>query len=134
MLQRNGRRKQRASAVRVKVIVDLAGDRLGDAFDPAQAQASGLPVRVLHYTLLARSVGVVIPIESMFLVVPIAVFVMMVPISINAIGVREAIFVFIFSQYGVAEEQSLLVGLIAYGFSLLQGILGGVVFALRRYT
>ncbi len=89
---------------------------------------------VLHYTLLARSVGIVIPIESMFLVVPIAVFVMMVPISINAIGVREAIFVFIFSQYGVAEEQSLLVGLIAYGFSLLQGILGGVVFALRRYT
>jgi hypothetical protein len=70
----------------------------------------------------------------MFLVVPIAVFVMMVPISINAIGVREAIFVFIFSQYGVAEEQSLLVGLIAYGFSLLQGILGGIVFALRRYT
>ena len=53
-------------------------------------------------------------------------------ISINAIGVREAIFVFLFSIYGVADEQSLALAWVAYGFTLAQGVLGGAVFALRR--
>ena len=87
---------------------------------------------VVHFVLLARAVGVEVPVESMFLIIPVAVFIMMLPISINAIGVREAVFVFLFSLYGVESVQALAFAWIAYSFTLLQGVLGGVVFALRR--
>ena len=87
---------------------------------------------VVHFVLLARAVGITVPLESMFLIIPVAVFIMMLPISINAIGVREAIFVFLFSLYAVESVQALAFAWIAYCFILLQGILGGIVFALRR--
>lgn len=87
---------------------------------------------VFHFALVAWALDIRVPIEAMFLIVPVAVFIMMLPISINAIGVREAIFVFLFSIYGVADEQSLALAWVAYGFTLAQGVLGGAVFALRR--
>ena len=87
---------------------------------------------VVHFILVARAVGIDIPAESMFLIIPVAVFVMMVPISINAIGVREAVFVFLLSLYGVQSVEALAFAWIAYGFTLLQGVLGGIMFALRR--
>jgi len=87
---------------------------------------------VVHFTLVARAVGIEVPVESMFLIIPVAVFIMMMPISINAIGVREAVFVFLFSLYGVHSVEALAFAWIAYGFTLLQGVLGGIVFALRR--
>ena len=87
---------------------------------------------VVHFILVARAVGIDVPAESMFLIIPVAVFIMMVPISINAIGVREAVFVFLFSLYGVQSVEALAFAWIAYSFTLLQGVLGGLVFALRR--
>ena len=87
---------------------------------------------VVHFILVARAVGIDVPAESMFLIIPVAVFVMMVPISINAIGVREAVFVFLLSLYGVQSVEALAFAWIAYSFTLLQGVLGGLVFALRR--
>ena len=87
---------------------------------------------VVHFILVARAVGIDVPVESMFLIIPVAVFIMMVPISINAIGVREAVFVFLFSLYGVQSVEALAFAWIAYSFTLLQGVLGGLVFALRR--
>ena len=87
---------------------------------------------VFHFILVARAVGIDVPAESMFLIIPVAVFIMMVPISINAIGVREAVFVFLFSLYGVQSVEALAFAWIAYSFTLLQGVLGGLVFALRR--
>ena len=87
---------------------------------------------VVHFILVARAVGIDVPAESMFLIIPVAVFIMMVPISINAIGVREAVFVFLFSLYGTQSVEALAFAWIAYSFTLLQGVLGGLVFALRR--
>lgn len=87
---------------------------------------------VVHFILVARAVGIDVPAESMFLIIPVAVFIMMVPISINAIGVREAVFVFLLSLYGVQSVEALAFAWIAYSFTLLQGVLGGLVFALRR--
>jgi len=87
---------------------------------------------VVHFILVARAVGIEVPVESMFLIIPVAIFIMMMPISINAIGVRETVFVFLFSLYGVHSVEALAFAWIAYGFTLLQGVLGGIVFALRR--
>ncbi len=87
---------------------------------------------VVCFTLLARSIGIEVPIESMFLIIPVAIFIMMLPISINAIGVRETVFVFLFSLYGIDNVQALAFAWTAFGLTLIQGILGGIVFALRK--
>ena len=87
---------------------------------------------VVCFTVLARAIGIEVPIESMFLIIPVAIFIMMIPISINAIGVRETVFVFLFSLYGIENIQALAFAWLAYGLTLSQGILGGIVFALRK--
>ncbi len=87
---------------------------------------------VIHFALVAKALGMHVPIEAMFLVIPIAVFVMMVPVSINAIGVRETVFVFLLAAYGVSDVEALAFAWTVYGFSLTQGILGGILFALRK--
>ena len=87
---------------------------------------------VACFILIARSIGIEVPVESMFLIIPVALFIMMLPISINAIGVRETVFVFLFSLYGIENFQALAFAWLAYGLTLSQGILGGIVFALRK--
>ena len=87
---------------------------------------------VVCFILIARSIGIEVPVESMFLIIPVALFTMMLPISINAIGVRETVFVFLFSLYGIENIEALAFAWLAYGLTLSQGILGGIVFALRK--
>lgn len=57
---------------------------------------------------------------------------MMLPVSANAIGLREGAFVFFFSSYGVSTERAGAFAWLAYGTVLLLGLVGGVVYALRR--
>ncbi|MCK5359413.1 MAG: flippase-like domain-containing protein, partial [Gammaproteobacteria bacterium] len=62
---------------------------------------------IFHYYLLALSLGIDIPVQAMFIIVPVAIVVMMIPVSINAIGIREAIFVTMFAIYGVSNADAL---------------------------
>ncbi len=87
---------------------------------------------IFHFIVLTWALHVNVPPLAMFIIIPIAAILMMVPISINAIGVREAVFVYFFSLFGVASEPAVAFAWVAFGFVLLQGVAGGVVFALRR--
>jgi hypothetical protein len=64
--------------------------------------------------------------------VPLAVFAMMLPISINAIGLREGAFVFLLGMYGVEPSVSIGLAWIAYGLLVLQGLIGGILYAIRK--
>ena len=68
----------------------------------------------------------------MFIIIPLATILMLAPVSINGIGVRETIFVFMFGIYGVAAESSVAFAWISLAMILLQGVVGGIVFLLRR--
>jgi hypothetical protein len=87
---------------------------------------------ILHFYVLAQALDIAISIPAMFVIVPISIVVMMAPISINAIGVREVVFVYLFAVFGVADSQALALAWLAFVFVVLQGALGGVVFMLRR--
>ena len=87
---------------------------------------------VIHFIVLTKALDINVPIEAMFFVIPVAIFVMMLPVSINGIGLRETVFVFLFSLFGVSNIEALALAWLAYSFSLAQGILGGMVFAVRR--
>jgi uncharacterized protein (TIRG00374 family) len=87
---------------------------------------------VLHFYVIALALDLPVPLHAFFLIVPVATVTMMLPISINGIGVREGAFAVLLAAYGVDSAAAVAFAWISYGFILGQGVLGGVVFALRR--
>nr|MBX2870318.1 flippase-like domain-containing protein [Acidiferrobacterales bacterium] len=87
---------------------------------------------IIHFVIMTYALSIDVPVTAMFIIVPLANILMLIPISINGIGLREAIFVFLFGIYGVATESSVAYAWIALGMILAQGIVGGIVFLLRR--
>jgi len=84
--------------------------------------------------IIARALNIEIPIMAMFIIIPLAYLIMTAPISINGIGLRESVFVFFFGLYSVPQEQALAFSFISFGMILGQGVVGGIVFMLRRHS
>ena len=87
---------------------------------------------ILHFIIVAYALGLDIPWIGMFVIIPLATLIMLVPVSINGLGVREAVFVFFFALYGINSEYAIAFAWVALGMVLTQGIIGGIVFMLRR--
>jgi uncharacterized protein (TIRG00374 family) len=89
-------------------------------------------VVIVHFIFIAQALQIRVPYAAMFIVIPAVLMVMMAPVTINAIGIREAAFVYFLSFYGVSKAQSLALAWVQFGFVILQGIVGGVIFLFRR--
>ena len=87
---------------------------------------------VTFYWALSQALGLEINYGSWFVIAPIAIFVMMIPLSINGIGVREAIFIFLLSQWDVTNSTALALAWLEYGIFLAFGLVGGLVYMLRK--
>jgi glycosyltransferase 2 family protein len=87
---------------------------------------------VVYYFVIAKALGFPVPFLDFFLIVPLALAVMMLPISINAIGLRENAFAFFFAAFAVSRPEAIAFAWIAYGMLIVQGLMGGVVYALRK--
>lgn len=86
---------------------------------------------ILHYSLIARSLDLPIPFHTFFLIIPLATIITLLPISVNGIGVRENAYIFFFAPFAVSTPEAVAFAWIAYGMVVLQGIVGGIVYALR---
>ncbi len=63
---------------------------------------------------------------------PIAIFVMMLPVTINGIGLREAVFVTLLGYWSVSKPVAIAFAWLEFAGFLAFGLIGGVVYALRR--
>ncbi len=86
---------------------------------------------IVHFYLIALSLSLDLSFAAFFLVIPIVLALMAIPISVNAIGIRENAFVFFLGLFGVALGDALAFAWIGFGLVLVQGALGGIVYALR---
>ncbi|MBN2490571.1 MAG: flippase-like domain-containing protein [Planctomycetes bacterium] len=92
---------------------------------------------VIHYILVGTALGLPLGLEAYFLVIPVVLLVLQVPASLNGVGLREFLFVVFLSPAvwgaeGATESGALAYGLTVWAMILLQGMVGGVFFALRR--
>ncbi|MFQ6550872.1 lysylphosphatidylglycerol synthase transmembrane domain-containing protein [Aestuariibius insulae] len=87
---------------------------------------------VVFYWILSEALGLGVPFPAFFVIVPLAIFVMMAPVSINGIGLREAIFVLLLGLWAVDESAALAFAWVEFATVLVMGVIGGIVFALRR--
>jgi hypothetical protein len=55
---------------------------------------------------------------------------LLLPISVSGLGVREGIYVLLFAQVGVGQEQALAFSFAYYSIDLFAGLLGGLIYLL----
>jgi hypothetical protein len=87
---------------------------------------------VLHYWLIGKALGIEVQWFIYFAYIPVSLLMLMIPASINGIGLREQVFIFLFGNAGVSPVLSVSLAWIAFAMVLIQAVLGGVVFAIRK--
>lgn len=83
---------------------------------------------IVNY-LLARSLGIEIPLAFFFFFVPILLLMGVAP-SVNGIGVREATFLFYLTEF-TTPEKALALSLLTTFFMILVGMIAGIVYAFK---
>ena len=87
---------------------------------------------VTFYWVIGHALGLEVPYAAYYVIVPIAIFVMMVPFSINAIGIREVIFIYLLGVWGVDSDLALAFAWAEFGIILCAGLLGGIVYMTHK--
>ena len=86
---------------------------------------------VLFYYLVSLSLNLNISMLYFFLIIPIVLIILLVPFSINGIGISESAYVFFLGMVGTTTADAIALSWLAFGLMLTQGLVGGVIFALR---
>jgi len=97
--------------------------------------ALGLLVQTLysvHIFFLGQGLGITLPFSCYLIMVPVMGILASMPVSLGGIGVREGTFVYFLKLLGYGAEYGLALGLLVYGVSLLGGLIGGVVYLMRK--
>jgi uncharacterized protein (TIRG00374 family) len=84
--------------------------------------------------LVARAFSLDIGFMPLLLIVPIVELARMIPISISGLGVREAAFVFMLSQFGVDESLGLAYSVVVYAVFTAVALVGGLVYGAAQFT
>ncbi len=88
---------------------------------------------ILHYYLAGRAFHLEVPLLDYFIFIPIILLILTIPVTISGLGLREVLFILTFSTYGIAEYMAISFSLISdFAFTLIIGIIGGVIFILRK--
>ena len=87
---------------------------------------------VLYFILVSSALDLAVPEFNFFLIVPLVSFMMMLPISINGIGLRENALAVMLGWHGVTTADAVAFAWLVYLGGLLFGLVGAVVYALRR--
>lgn len=82
--------------------------------------------------LVARGLGVILPLSVWCSVVPLVALTMVLPISINGTGVREGGLAFLLAPHGVSTDQAVAIGLLWFLCTIIGGMIGGLLFLLDR--
>jgi uncharacterized protein (TIRG00374 family) len=87
--------------------------------------------RIGVHVLVARALGLVIPLPYFFLFVPLLAVIVSLPISLNGIGVRETAGIVLFGLVGVDRAGAFSLQFTTYLVAVCVSLLGGMVFLIR---
>ena len=87
---------------------------------------------VFYYFLISVSLNFGVAFYNFFLIIPLSIFVMMLPISVNGIGLRENTYFFFLSIFSIVKANAIAFAWIEFSFILIQGLVGGLVYAIRK--
>lgn len=82
--------------------------------------------------ILAAAIGLHIPFIYFLIFIPIISIVITLPISFFGIGIRETLYVILFSTIGVIPEKIISVSFLSFLVLVVLGLSGGVIYALNE--
>lgn len=88
---------------------------------------------IVFYFLVGYALDLPLGLPDYALIVPLALIVMLIPVSVNGVGLREGVFAFFFGFYGIGLAEALAFSWLIYGQILLQGLVGGIVYLVRKH-
>jgi uncharacterized protein (TIRG00374 family) len=88
-------------------------------------------MRIGVHVLVARALGLQIPLRYFFLFVPLLAVIVSLPISFNGIGVREGAGIVLFGLVGVPRAQAFSLQFLTYLVMVSVSMLGGLSFLVR---
>ena len=83
---------------------------------------------------IARALSVELPLAVFALFVPLIALMNLLPISFNGLGVREGVYIFLFTPLGVPPETAVAMSLAFYFLRFTAGLLGGALVGLSSLT
>jgi uncharacterized protein (TIRG00374 family) len=86
-------------------------------------------IEILSVIVLSYSIGSTVDPFYFFIFLPIIWNILFIPISINGLGVRETAFAFFFTQVGMLPGEAVLLSLLYYFYTVITGLIGGVLIA-----
>jgi len=87
--------------------------------------------RIFVHVLVARALGLDLPITYFFLFVPLLAVIVSLPISLNGIGLREGAGIVLFGLVGVNRTLAFSLQFTTYLVAVAISLIGGVVFLAR---
>jgi uncharacterized protein (TIRG00374 family) len=88
---------------------------------------------ILHYYFVGKALSINIPFFDYFIFIPIVLLILTIPVTINGLGLREILYISVFALYGISSSGAVSFSVIAdIAFTLIIGILGGIIYAFRR--
>ncbi len=92
--------------------------------------ALGLNLTVIGaQACLARGLHMPVSLGHLLVFVPIISALLAVPVSIGGLGLREGLYVLLFTQVGATPAQALAMSLLTHGLNTVTGLLGGLYYA-----
>lgn len=86
----------------------------------------------LYFYVIAQALSINVGFATFALLVPIVIILSLMPISVGGLGVKEGLFVLLFTQLGVSKANAFLISAVGSALHLLFVLLGGLVFLLRK--
>ncbi|MBA7626323.1 hypothetical protein ES703_33769 [subsurface metagenome] len=118
-------------------------DKVYQALDLYKSKRKGLLVTflfglalqvsvVVHYYLIGLALGLHVSVLYFFIIIPLVHLILLLPVSINGIGVRENAYVLFLGKIGVEGSIGIALSWLAFGMILIIGVIGGIIYALRK--
>jgi uncharacterized membrane protein YbhN (UPF0104 family) len=84
------------------------------------------------HVILGYAIGLEIPWSYGFILYPLSGIFAALPLSVNGIGLRENAYLFLLALIDVNSEKAVAFGLLWFVMVVLDSLIGGVVYVLRR--
>jgi glycosyltransferase 2 family protein len=115
----------------VQEALDVYGGRGALLWSVFVISVASRVVWILSCWVFGIALGVRAPLASYFLVISLVEVARMVPISLSGLGIRETAVVALFGLFGVPAAAALALSILIYAPFLVNGLLGGGIYALR---
>ncbi len=87
---------------------------------------------IIHYYLIGLALNIDISFIKYFAFIPMVLIILIIPLSINGIGLRDVTLIEIFKQFSIPATFAVAFSTIDLVFMIILGIIGGLIFSLRK--